>query len=375
VSTSELGDVVSITLPNVSPSQRYYIQVSSPAQGVFGTGRYALSVTFNGLSLVDPNSLPGTLAGPYDSLSAGDLAGLLLNPLGVLFNSNLHTNFTPLTAEPLQAQPGHPANSRYQTVASLGYLSGAEYYQIRAPQASAGPNDVLTVALTAMPVNGIVPIVAIDDAFGNPVSSQILLNGNGTYIVQAVGLTPGSLYDLRVSAAPAPAAAVGNYALVADFNGVPAQPQTFAAGSLSQSNSQDTYNLFVAQTQLFQFVLSADDGGISTNALVRLEILDGNGQVVFSLTGAPGQTVSGASVLLTPGEYEVLISITGNTGTTVPAIGYSLRGANLSDPIGPTASDPTDQPMYPCPNDPSVYCYCYPDGTYSTSPYVLSSTD
>src|SRR5262249_10186469 len=157
-----------------------------------------------------------------------------------------------LTAEPLQTQSGFPANSHYDAVASLTGLFGAEYYRIQAPQAPAGQSDVLTVSMTAMPVNGIVPIVAFYDARANPVPTQVLLNGNGTYLVQATGLTPGATYYLRVSAAPPPAAAVGNYALVADFNGVPAQVQTFVSGTLGQSDPQAEYSLYVAQTQLFQ---------------------------------------------------------------------------------------------------------------------------
>jgi hypothetical protein len=372
-STSEQGDTISVNLPSVNPFEHYYIEVSSPAQNVFGSGRYALSVTFNGRSLVNPSSLPSILSGPYDSLSAGDLAGLLINPLDVLFNSDLQTNSTILTAEPLQTEAGYPANSRYQTVASLGGLFGAEFYQIQSPQAPAGQTDVLTVSLTAMPVNGTVPIVAIDNAYGNPVSTQILLNGNGTYIVQATGLNPGSTYYLQVSAAPAPAPSVGNYALVADFNGVPAQIQSFVAGTLSQSAPEDVYTLYVDQTQLFQFVLSVSDAGASTNAQVQLEIYDSSGDLVFSLLGGVGSTVSGASVLLTPGEYQVFFSVVNASGASVPAIGYSLQGANLSDPIGPTPVDPTTEPMSPCANNPSVYCYCYPNGTYSESPYEFSS--
>ena len=190
-SSSGVGDDLSITLPSVDPFQHYYIEVSSPAQNVFGIGRYALSVTFNGRTLVNPSSLPSILAEPYDALSSGDLAGLLVAPTAILFNSTLETDSTILTADPLQPEAGYPTNSRYVAVAGLGYLSDTEFYQIRAPQAPAGQADVLTVGLTAMPINGIVPVATIFDAYGNPVSTQILLNGNGTYIVQAAGLNPG----------------------------------------------------------------------------------------------------------------------------------------------------------------------------------------
>jgi hypothetical protein len=96
---------------------------------------------------------------------------------------------------------------------------------------------------------------------------------------------------------------------------------------------------------------------------------------VFTLLGGVGSTVSGASVLLTPGTYQVRISVVNANGGVVPTIRYWLRGGSISDPIGPTPADPTDEPMYPCPDDPSVYCYCYPNGTYSTEPYQYSSSN
>ena len=212
--------------------------MDSPAQDVFGIGRYALSVTFDGRSLVNPASLPAILRGPYDSLSAGDIAGLLIDPAGVLFNSDLHTNVTFLTAEPLQSRPGYPADTSYDTVASLnanprcGDLSDpgtagpcrADRRLDREPDCDAGQRDRCPSSRSTMPT----PIRS---------SAQVLLNGNGTYIVQAIGLTPGATYYLQVSAAPPPAHAAGNYALVADFGGVPAEVQTFVAGTLSQVGS------------------------------------------------------------------------------------------------------------------------------------------
>ena len=204
---------------------------------------------------------------------------------------------------------------------------------------------------------------------------EILLNGNGTYLVQATGLSPGATYYLRVSAAPRPPAHVGNYALVADFAGVPAQVQRSPAARSSPSDPQDEYTLYVAQTQLFQFVLSSSTVGMATGVQVVLEIYDGTGQLVFTLAGQVGETVSGASVLLDPGQYSVQFSVVNARGVVLPSIAYSLNGASLSDPIGPTQKDPTDEPMYPCPGDPSVNCYCYPNGTYSTTPYEFSQSD
>jgi Matrixin len=371
-SASDLGDTVSVHLANVNPFQHYYVEVDSPAQGVFGTGRYALSVTFDNRSIVNPASLPAILRGPYDSLSAEDIAGLLSGVGGVLFNSGIVPNGTFLTATTLESRPGYPTDSSYDTVASLSGRYDVDMYRIQAPQAPAGQTDVLAVSLTEMPVNGVLPNVAVYDANANPVDAQVLLNGNDTYLVQAISLVPGATYYLQVSAAPAPAPATGNYSLVADFGGTPADLQTFVSGALSQAGSQDQYTLYIAQTQLFQFVLSTDTAAMSTDAQVSVEIFNSAGQLVFSLAGPVGETVSAASVLLTAGQYQLSISVVSASGAVLPLTNYRLRGANLSDPIGPTADDPVVEPVYQCPDNPAVYCYCYPDGTVSSSPYDFS---
>jgi hypothetical protein len=371
-STSELGDDLTVQLPNINPFERYYLEVDSPAQDVFGVGRYALSATYDGRSLVSTASLPAILSGPYNSLSAEGLAGLLADPTGVLLNIDLYTNFTFLTAEALASQPGYPASSQYDTVASLDGSSDVQYYQFESPLAPVGQTDVLTVTLTAMPVHGIVPIVSVYDDNTDPVAAQVLLNGNGTYLVQATGLNPGETYYLQVSAAPAPAGAVGNYQMVATFNGVPAQVQSFVGGTLSQSDLQDNYNLYVAQTQLFQFVLSTGAAAMSTDAQVLLQIFNSNGQLVFSLSAPPGDTVSGASLLLTPGQYQVSFSIVNVGIAAIPTIRYRLIGGSLSDPIGPAPADPTEEPMYQCPGEPTVNCYCYPGGTTTATSYEVS---
>jgi hypothetical protein len=105
---------------------------------------------------------------------------------------------------------------------------------------------------------------------------------------------------------------------------------------------------------------------------VSMQIYDSTGALVFSLIGRLGETVSGSSVLLTPGAYHVTISVVNSSGTTVPSIAYQVSGGSLSDPIGPASSDPVEEPMYPCPGDPAVDCYCYPNGVYSTTPYQFS---
>src|SRR5262249_34124661 len=95
-SSSALGDVVTVRLPQVGPlARRFYTKVDSAAQDFTGIGRYAVSVTFDDRLLVDPGTLPALLRGPYDLLTnPNDFQQLFLNPRGVFFNDDLGTNFS-----------------------------------------------------------------------------------------------------------------------------------------------------------------------------------------------------------------------------------------------------------------------------------------
>src|SRR6202042_74174 len=105
------------------------------------------------------------------------------------------------------------------------------------------------------------------------------------------------------------------------------------------------------QSQLFQFVLATSMAGPAIAAQVSVQIFDSSGQVVFSLIGQIGQTVSGASILLTPGTYQVSVSIV-NVKGKVPPISYWLGGASLSEPIGVTRKPRRTEPCLRCPGTP-----------------------
>jgi hypothetical protein len=157
---------------------------------------------------------------------------------------------------------------------------------------------------------------------------------------------------------------------VVDFGGVAANLKTFAAGTLSAARPEDDYTLYVARSQLFQFVLSAGVPGVPQDASVSLEIYNSAGQLVFSLTARAGETVSASSVFLTPGAYRVRFTGASSSGGALPSLLYRWRGSNLSDPVGPAMEDTTMQPQYQSTDDPSSYSY--PNGTTSPDPYYVS---
>jgi hypothetical protein len=189
------------------------------------------------------------------------------------------------------------------------------------------------------------------------VASDVLLNGNGTYAVQVTGVRPGDDYYLRVAAPACLSPRVGNYDLHVYFSRDAACLQTFTAGSLSATAPQQGSSLYVAESQLFQLVLSADAAGAPTGGDVRLSIYDSQGAEVFRLVARAGDTVSGPSLFLLPGAYTVRYTAEGAPGGPAPALNYRVRGKALSDPIGPALEDPTLVPLYRSAGDPDLFQY------------------
>jgi hypothetical protein len=217
----------------------------------------------------------------------------------------------------------------------------------------------------------VAPRITILDSSQHVVSAQILANGDGIFTIQASNVKAGGNYELQVSS-DGSTSGVGNYALDAEFGSTAANLSTFAGGSVSASAPQQTYNLYVAESQLFQFLLSASGVGAPAGSAAQMTIKDANGNVVYSLTAAAGDTVSSNALLLTPGAYTLSFTVLAPPGVALPSLAYSLMGESISDPIGAVVNDPTTQPVYTDPTTPGGYLY--PNGTASPNPYMIAPT-
>jgi hypothetical protein len=373
---SDLGDTVTVHLNQSSSNQTYYIEVQGATQDVFGIGSYGLAVTFDATNTISTSALESVVTGPYQNLSSSDINAIFLNPSGVLFNQNgsgggpggggsgsgSTTQLTPL--------PGYAQNTHYETIASLASSSQINTYQIASPSTSNGQSLVLTATVRAVAPNGVAPRITILDNGQHVVSAQILANGDGVFTIQASGLNSGGNYALEISSGGS-SSGVGNYALDAAFGSAAANLSTFAGGNLSASAPQQSYNFYVAESQLFQFLLSAGGVGAPSGSAVQMTIKDQSGNVVYTLTALAGDTVSSNALLLTPGAYTLSFTVLGPPGGPAPALSYSLMGESISDPIGGVVSDPTTQPVYTSPTTPGGFLY--PNGVSSRSSYLVAS--
>jgi hypothetical protein len=138
---------------------------------------------------------------------------------------------------------------------------------------------------------------------------------------------------------------------------------------VNAGQQQDTRMLYVGENQLFQFLLSANSGSTPpSDASVVMTITDSKGNVVLTLTAHDGETVSN-SLFLSVGAYTVRFTLVPGSSGLLPALIYTLRGTNLSDPIGTGLEDPTQNPYYVPGSNPPLFSY--PDGTITTDPYYL----
>jgi hypothetical protein len=288
------------------------------------------------------------------------------------FNNGSGTSNTSGGQTTLVSSPGYARNSHYEAVGSIAGPTDTKIYQIQT--ADAPPNNqplVLTVTVRALGVNGTAPRVTVINGSGNtPVPVQVLANGNGIFTVQAVGIKGGGLYFLEIGSGVASGSpASGNFALTAQFGTAAANLGTLAAATNVAPGATLANTLYIAEPQLMSFLLSANavGGTAAPGSAIAMTVRDQLGRVVYTLTAAAGDTVSSAALLLTPGAYTITYTALGQAGAGALPLAFQLQGESISDPIGPTLTDPTLAPDYTDPDAPGSFLY--PDDTVTTADY------
>lgn len=350
------GDTVELTLPNVKPTDKYYLKVEAGAGTSFAVGRYGLAVSFDDRVIVDETRLEAVMKGPYDGLSPRDIADLMLKPESAKFNDDVKSNDTFGTATPLSSAAGFSQNSHYRITASKGDSSDIDHYEFKSPSTSNGETVVLTATVRAVDPNGAAQRITLYDSHQTLIPASILANGNGTFTIQATGLAANDDYYVRIGDGE-----VGNYMLDLAFNQRATQLTTFAEGVIPADKDLST-TLYLAETQVFGFALTATG---PAGVRVRFSIYDLLGNEVFSMNGLTGDTLSSVTGFLAPGEYRAQLSVLGGS---VP-VNFHLTGSSVTDPIGPQLSNSATAPLYQDPWNPEYYLY--PSGTLAFDPYLF----
>lgn len=315
------GDLI-IKVNQLQVLKTYYLKVESDNTDVFGIGSYHLSITLSPvLSL---------LSSTVDS-TVGAVAGLL--------NNDLHTNDSILTSSLLAPLGTNQTDSRFDFAyrASISDNSDVDFYKIKAPTPPAGSTNVMTAMVWGMDNGGLVPTVSVYDAYQHVVPADVLVNENGVMSVQMAGAVGGASYYIKVAAdQPTGSNNVGNYFLGIDFSTKAVQLNTLLEGALDASNTQISPVLNVQQNTLFHFVLGAD---ASADVAITLTIVDQKGATVSTITAQPGKPIS-VTLMFLKGAYTFRVSAA-TTSTLASPLSFTLKGLDLTDPIGPQPDDPT----------------------------------
>jgi hypothetical protein len=351
-STNVLGDSVTVHLDSVPANTTYYIEVEAATSGLFGVGRYGLAVTFDATLKTTPSQITAMLSSAHGDSSGGDSSD------GAKIGSVVA----------LRTTRGYALNEHYEV---RGGLNHAVTYSIKSPTSASGNPVVLTVAIRTSGHHGVLPQVQILDANQHPLAVKVLVEGDGGYTIQAAGLAPGQTYYLKLTP---PSSRTqeddASFSLVADFKQTPAIMPVLAQGNAKTAAPPPRSALYVALDQVFNFTLSAAGTGAPAGSTVQMTITDKKGKVVYTLVAPAGQTVTGLPVLLGPGAYTVNYTLVTPNGA-VGSLTFQLRGASITDPIGPVVTDPTYSPTYTDPGN--WFTYYYPNGTVSTVPFLLIS--
>lgn len=366
MSASLMGDTLQVTLTGLSSEAQYYVKVEAATADVFGVGRYGLSVRLDNTSSTSDTVIDKLLSGPYDSLGPDAIDAFFRNSGDLLLSPEEVAETSLAQATVLTPTAGYANQVRYEALASVSKREDIDLYRLTAPAAG----GVMTATVWTTSDKDFRPTVTVLNATGQAVAAEVVVQGNGTHTVQVANAAAGQTYYLKVTVDPSAGEDKGNYFVAAQFGLPAAQLRTFAEGTLSASDLEDSTRLYVAQAQLFHFVLNVGNAGATGS--VRVTVRDSGNNAVYTAEARAGSSASGGSVLLRPGSYTVVFEILNPNGAV---LSYQLRGASLSNPIGPVPIDPTLSAQYTVPpssSPPGVTYYGYAGFSVPYDPSTLA---
>jgi hypothetical protein len=373
-SLSKSGDDLTITIQNPTHEDiDYYVEVFGATVDLNGVGGYALTLSFDNLNHFDPATIVSYSDATLRNLPPDQLAQLLTQSGTQFVNNDQHADDTLATATILASSDDFAIASRFDVTGSISDPADVDTYVVNSPEVAGAQLGVLTVTIRSLAAGRLVPKLSAFDSVGNPVQITILANGGGELVAQITGIQPDDNYYLAVAADdPAGPFNTGNYQLTAAFSDQAANFQTFAASTLNVGTGQNVHTLYVAQPQLFHFLLQSDPVEVVGPTALVATIYNESGQVVYQLAAPIGEARSQAAVLLAPGTYTVGISVLSLGASVSVPISYALSGTVISDPFASDPNDPTTSP-FACPDPGSGNAFCYPGEIMSNDPFLWDS--
>ena len=368
LSTSSSGDWV--TLQFLASDQDPFIQIAGADPGLFGIGGYSLVATFDGINQVDQTTIDSIAGGQFRFLEQEDINKFFDADEDEHFGDDAHTDDSAMAADSLPTAVGFVEATRYEVVGSIADTTDVDFYQIKSPQLTADPLDVMTVLVRSLDTGGLVPRATVFDNNDQLVTSTILANGGGDYILQVEGVTADDNYQVKIEAADSSGLfRTGNYSLTVVFGSQATLLRPMSAGTVGNSTTQNIHTLYVGQPQLFHLALDVAAAATTTPTALVATIYDASQTAIYQIATQPGERRSREAILLNPGTYTVEVIPVTLDGSLAPALTYELLGVAISDLFVGDPDDPSSHP-FACSEPGLEGFFCYPGGFDSPDPFL-----
>jgi hypothetical protein len=361
------GATLLVRIDGLDPGERYFIEVSAGASDEFAVGTYSLLVTYDGLAQLDSQQIEDAVLLRDRELNDAQLQSFW-NDEQQLLERDMQSDDQFADARSLIRRLEYASQSRYETTASISEPADTDIYRFDTKDETAQGPLILNLTVHSLSPGQLIPRATIFNEQYQQVAAEVLVNGQGEFVVQA-RLQADEVYFVRIEAADARTPfAVGNYQLTLAWADHWVQLQTFASGQLTAEGPTLVKSLYVAQTQLLHLAIDVQPITSPSQQILVAQILDSDRRVLARLATPFGDTRTFPGLLLSPGTYAIqLFPARADEAVLVPTA-FELRGIGFSDPLAVDPVDPTEDPIFVCPGEEEVFCY--PGGIVSEEPFL-----
>lgn len=356
------GGVVTLTIEQTQPGEKYYVEVSSQGDAFWATGDHSITIADPMKLRSDSNAIADWSRKAHrwyhDSEKSRDGFSYQLLPTknDGPSDDDRHTDDTLLQASTIPMVLQTENRTVYRTVGSISDIIDVDNYLVVLPSDLAGLTE-LSIDVDSLDIQGLAPTITIFGEDGNEVIAEPRVNGFGQ--TQSVLRSVVSKQRLYVRVNTVEVAAVhktGSFALTITLQ-APTEPAPLlieAQLTLDQSIAEREW--FIARPQLFAFSLFGQSSGADTDRELMLSVFDSNKKLIAGLIAPWNQLRSTPGLFLNPGMYYLQVAAFGFSGGT-EVLAIQLRADQPSKPVGPILGSTTVKPLYLCPGSTTEYCY------------------
>lgn len=361
------GATLLVRIDELDQGERYYVEISSTRTDEFSVGAYSLIVNYEGLPQISSRHIDDVAVSRERELDQTQLQSLLTEPR-YLYNLDLRQDDAAAGARQLAVRSEYAGSRRFEALASISDPSDVDYYRFDTLGLKAGDPLILNLTVHSLDPGGLIPGASVVSLAGQPVQAEVLVNGQGEFVIQS-RLQPEQAYYLRVAAAdPTTPFATGNYALMLGLVDTWVHLDTFVEAAIDPQHPLRAAALYVAYPQLIHLALETAVAAWPAPQQFVAQLRDAQDRVVARLAATPGETRTFPGLLLAPGQYTLLLHARTTADLPLTASTIRLRGTTFSDPFGVDPIDPTEDPVFQCPGAEDLFCY--PGGIVSDDPLL-----